>query len=134
MAISDFVQMRGRLVAESRMTSRVTIARKSGKAKVDGYDVPVWERVHTDLPFRLDGSAANDGGSIGVTIGGVRFEGATCVGHVPATTTDLRDDDLIEITEGESVGRFFRIEKATLLDQKTARRFPLADTQRPKEW
>lgn len=126
-----------RAVAEARMTSRVTIHRKLPVADwpvVNGIKVPTWTTPHVDLPFRLDGSAANDGGSVGVRIGDVVFQGATSVGHVPAATRDLEDDDFVEITSGEAAGRVLRIEKATLLDQKTARRFPLADVQRPEEW
>ncbi len=134
MALSD-VLARGRTMANERMTSRVVVMRKTGgKVKVNGYDVPEWGAVHVDLPFRSSGGSSGDGGSRGVTIGGVTFEEATGIGSVPATTVDLRDDDLIEVTAGEWAGDVWRIVAAIRYDQKTARRLPIVETARPEEW
>lgn len=128
-----------RAAAESRMTSRVRTRRASPRAtwQVDpatGLKVPTWTTPHADLPFRLDGGSAGDGGSTGVTIGGITFEGATAVGHFPFSTRDLEDDDLIEVTLGEWVGTVWRIVKAIGADQKTARRVPIVEHRLPEEW
>lgn len=124
-----------RAEAERRMTSRVAVMRLTGDATtVDGYDVPEWVSVHVDLPFRLDSGGSADGGSRGVTVGGVTFEEATGVGHVLAGVVDLKDDDLLEITEGEWAGDVYRVVAAVRYDQKTARRVPIAEVDRPEEW
>lgn len=133
-AISDELPFL-RAEAEARMTSRVTVRRKTGGTTiVNGLEVPAWATVHADLPFRSGGGTSGDGGSRGVTIGGVTFEEATAVGHVPATTVDLADNDLIEVTSGEWAGDVFRIVAAIRYDQKTARRVPIVEAQRPEEW
>lgn len=122
--------------ALERMTSRVVVMRKTGARvkNAKGYDVPEWAAVHVGLPFRSSGGAGGDGGSRGVTIGGVTFEEATGIGSVPATTADLRDDDLLEVTDGEWVGDVFRVVAAVRYDQKTARRLPIVEAKRPEEW
>ena len=126
---------RGRAAAEARMTSRAVVMRKTGaKVKVNGYDVPEWASVHVDLPWRTAAGSSGDGGSRGVTVGGVTFEEATGVGHCPATTADLRDDDLVEVTTGEWAGDVYRIVAAIRYDQKTARRLPVVGAARPTEW
>lgn len=133
----DYALTAGRSAAESRMTSRVTIRRKTGATAQDetsGEEVPIWDDVHTDLPFRSDGGSSSDGGSRTVTIGGVTFEDATGVGHVPATTDDIEDGDLIDVTSGEWAGDVFRIVAAIRYDQKTARRLPIVEEPRPAEW
>jgi hypothetical protein len=123
---------RGRLAAESRMSSRVTIRRRSSRTtqnETTGEESAVWDVVYTDLPFRSDG-----GGSQTVTLGEVTFEDATGVGHLPASTTNLADGDLIEVTSGEWAGDVFRIVAAIRYDQKTARRLPIVEEPRPTEW
>lgn len=122
--------------ARSRMTSRVVVMRKTGAktTDADGFEHPEWAAVHVDLPFRLGSGSNGDGGSQGVAIGGVTFEDATAVGHMPAETRDLRDDDLVEITSGEWPGDVFRIVAAVGYDQKTARRVPIVEEVRPREW
>lgn len=118
------------------MTSRVTVRRKLDTTTTNdaGYEVPDWLVVHADLPFRTGAGSSGDGGSRGVTIGGVTFEDATAVGHFPATTADLRDDDFIDVVSGEWVGSVFRIVAAIAYDQKTARRLPIVEESRPEEW
>ena len=124
-----------RAEAEARQRSRVSVMRKTGdKTKVNGYQVPEWGAVHVDLPFRKDNGGSSDGGSRGVTIGGVTFEDATGIGHMPADTADLRDDDLLEVTSGEGTGEVLRIVAAVRYDQKTARRVPIVEEPRPEEW
>lgn len=118
------------------MTSRVTVRRQSGTATdpETGLEGPGWVSVYADLPFRLGGSSSGDGGTRRVTIGGVEYQQATAVGHMPADTTDLRDGDLLEITSGEWSGSVFRIIEAVKGDQKTARRVPIVEVSRPGEW
>lgn len=114
------------------MSSRVTIRRRSSRTtqnETTGEESAVWDVVYTDLPFRSDGS-----GSRTVTIGEVTFEDATGVGHLPASTTNLADGDLIEVTSGEWAGDVFRIVAAIRYDQKTARRLPIVEETRPTEW
>lgn len=126
----------GRAAAELGMTSRAVTMRKTGDTTegANGYEVPEWAAVHTDLPFRSDGNSSGDGGSRGVEIGGVTFEDATGVGKIPALTTDIEDDDYVLVTSGEWAGDVFRIVAAVHYDQKTARRVPIVEEVRPEEW
>lgn len=114
------------------MASRVAVMRTTGHVLQDessGLEVPEWAAVYTDLSFRLIG-----GQSHSVTIGGVEFEEATARGDMPVTTTDLADGDLIEVVSGEWAGAVYRIVEAVKGDQRTARRVPVAEVQRPEEW
>lgn len=113
------------------MTSTVAVMRKTGDTTTDeqGYEVPEWETVHYDLPFRLVPK-----GSRTVTIGGVDFESATARGDLPWDTTDLADDDFLEIVSGEWEGSVFRVVEAIKGDQRTARRVPVEEVPRPEEW
>lgn len=122
--------------AQDRMQSRVTVRRRTGKTAQNshGEESPIWGVVHTDLPFRLDGSASSDGGSHTVNVGGVIYEQATAVGHFPATTDDLKDGDYILVTSGEWTDAVYSIIEALRADQKTARRMPIAEQSRPTEW
>lgn len=116
------------------MTSRVNIWRRTGDTTVvDGLEVDEWEPIYVDHPFRSSGGSG-DGGSRGVTIGGVTFEDATGVGHMPADTIDLADDDLIEVISGEWLDDVFRIVAAVRYDQRTARRVPIVEAERPAGW
>lgn len=109
--------------------------RKTGDTtEVNGFEVPVWAAVHVDLPFRSDGGGSSDGGSRSVTVGGVTFEDATGIGHMPATTADLEDDDLLDVFAGEWAGDVYRVVAAVRYDQKTARRVPIVEQARPEEW
>lgn len=127
----------GRMAAEARMQSRVTVMRKTGDVdpvEDNGYETPEWASVYIDLPFRSTGAGTGDGGSRGVEIGGVRFEDATGIGSVPAATLDLQDDDLLLVTSGEWADDVFRVVAAVRYDQKTARRLPIVEEPRPEEW
>lgn len=125
--------------AEARMTSRATIYRKTDRTAQDestGYDAPVWDVLGV-LPFRLDTGGDSNGGSRGVTVGGVTYEEASGVGHIPTDadarlTSPLADGDLADVT-GETAG-VWRVIAAVAYDQKTARRLPIAEEQRPEEW
>lgn len=135
-SIVTAAQANGAAVAEARMQSRVRIMRKTGGTTTDanGYEVPEWAVIYADLPFRSSAGSSGDGGSRGVTIGGVTFEDATGIGNMPATTTGLRDDDLVDVEVGEWPGDVFRIVAAVRYDQKTARRVPIVEEVRPSEW
>ncbi len=52
----------------------------------------------------------------------------------PFDTTDLADNDFIDITAGKSAGKAYRIVEAEDQDQATARRVPVVGEQRPEEW
>ena len=126
-----------RAEAEARMGSRVTIRRDTGevdRAPSTTLERPLWDTVDTEVPFRLDGSGSGDGGTRTVSIDGVDYQEATAVGHLPATRTDLADNDLLDLTTGEWAGTVWRVIKAVRADQKTARRVPIVEVGRPKEW
>jgi hypothetical protein len=117
--------------AEARMTSRCTIRRRAGRTKdTDGFDVQGWTVVHTDLPVRLDSlSARGAGGYRTVTIGDSQFEVEHLLAHLPASTTNIVDRDVLEITTGEQVGRHFQVIEAGSADQKTARHVPIFEVR-----
>jgi hypothetical protein len=121
--------------AEARMTSRAAIMRKTGgTTTVDGLEVPEWATVYADTPFRLGGAQRGGSGTQTVTVGGVSTQVALRVGNLPADTSDLHDNDFIEITAGENVGVVLRIVEASWQDQATARRVPVVSEARPEEW
>ena len=125
---------RGRAAAEARMLSRCTIRRKTGNTViVDGFEVPEWEVIYTDLPCRL-ATSPGPARSRTQSPGGVEIERSTPRLDVPAPTSDLRDDDHADITSGENSGRVVRLREADWSDQATARRIPVEATERPKEW
>jgi hypothetical protein len=118
------------------MTSRCTIRRKTGATTIDpttGFKVPVWDVVHTALPLRLAGET-DASQSRRIETAGVEFQIAMRVAHLPASTSDLRDGDLIDVTSGENAGMVLRVIEAGWQDQATARRVPVAAAQRPAEW
>lgn len=126
-----------RAEAEARMVSTVTIRRKTGltaQNETTGLKDPIWDEVYTDHPFRLGGADRGGSGTRTVTIGGVETQVAARVGSLPASTDDLRDGDLIDITAGENAGVVLHIIEATWQDQATARRVPVFEVQRPSEW
>lgn len=125
--------------AQSRMLSRVTVRRRTGYTTQDetsGLEVPVWEDVYTGLPFRLGGSQTSLASTHSHTqdLAGADIQLAARTGHVPVTTTNLADDDYIEVTAGENAGLVVRIVEATWQDQATARRVPVIEAIRPTEW
>lgn len=125
--------------AESRMTATATIRRKvpgpTVQDETTGREIPEWEPVAEDVPFRLGG-----GGERRVTIGGVELTLAARIGHMPAKDADdpdrieLRDGDFVEVTSGENEGTVWSVVEADRADQQTAYRAPLIATQRPEEW
>lgn len=120
--------------AEARMTSRCTVRRKTGTTVVDGVKVAVWTPTYTALPLRLVGLSDSQSQSRRVETAGVEFQLAIRTAHIPASTSNLRDGDFIEVTSGENAGMVLRIVEADWSDQTTARRVPVVATQRPEEW
>ena len=126
-----------RAEAEARMKacSRATVKRQNGTTTdADGYEVPAWEVVYTDIPCRISAGSTSDGGSRGVSIGGVTFEDATGVGHFPHPSPLFRDGDIFELTAGDWVGDFFMVVAAIRYDQQTARRLPIKEAAEPDGW
>jgi hypothetical protein len=124
-----------RAEAESRMTSTCTVMRPGGTTTdADGYEVPEWAPVHTDLPCRLGGADQGGSGTRTTSIGGAEVQLASRVLSVPADTTGLTDGDLVEMTGGENTGLVLRVLEVAFQDQATARRLPVVETQRPEEW
>lgn len=122
--------------AEARMLSRCTVHRKTGDTTTDadGWEVPEWAAVYTNLRLRLGGTPQGGAGFRRVTVGDVEVDLAVRVASLPASTDDLIDGDLIEVTSGENSGVVLRIVEASWQDQATARRVPVVETQRPSEW
>lgn len=126
-----------RAQAESRMLSRATIRRKTGRAEPDestGLQVTVWETIHADIPCRIAGMAANSSPYRTVNIAGASMEVAARVAHFPHDTTGLRDGDLIDVTAGETAPSVWHIIEADAADQQTALRVPVIAAERPEEW
>lgn len=113
------------------MTSRCTVHR-SGTKTVDenGWEVSGWSVTYSELPLRIGGGERYRT----VTVGQSDVQVAVRIAHLPALTDDLRDGDLIEVTDGENVGMVLRIVEASWQDQATARRVPVVETERPSEW
>lgn len=124
-----------RAQAERRMTSRVTVGRRTGGTtdNDDDMQVEAWAAVHTDLPFRLSAGSAGAGYRT-VRVGDAEVQIAVRVGHMPASTSNLQDGDLIRVTAGENVGLVLQIAEATGHDQATARRVPVFEVQLPEGW
>ncbi|MGH3996681.1 MAG: DUF6093 family protein [Pseudonocardiaceae bacterium] len=121
----------GRAAAEARMTSRCTVRRKTGETPEGEI---VWTDVYTDLPVRLAGTIRGQSQARRVETAGVEFEIAMRTANFPASTDNLRDNDLAEITSGDNAGVVLRIVEADWQDQSTARRVPVVATLRPEEW
>ena len=121
----------GRRFAEARMLSRCTIRRKTGE---DAEGENVWADVYTALPMRLAGTIRGQSQSRRTQTAGVEYETAMRTANFPATTSNLQDGDLVDITSGENAGVVLRIVEADWQDQATARRLPVVETLRPEEW
>lgn len=129
------VLARGRRAAEARMTSRCTVRRRGGPAVVvDGFKVPAWTVVHSDLPVRVGGVSRGANPARRDDLAAGEVEVAVRTAHFPYSTADLADSDYVEITSGENAGLVIRIVEATWQDQATARRVPVVSVVRPKEW
>lgn len=113
------------------MLSRCTIRRKTGE---DTEGENVWADVYTALPMRLAGTIRGQSQSRRTQTAGVEYETAMRTANFPATTSNLQDGDLVDITSGENAGVVLRIVEADWQDQATARRLPVVETLRPEEW
>lgn len=126
-----------RAEAEARMTSTVTIRRKTGhwiQDETTGVEEPEWLVLHTDAAFRLGGSDSGDSASRRQTVGGMDVQTAVRIGHLPVAINDLQDGDWLDITSGDNTGTAWLIVEADFKDQATARRMPLLAQDRPEEW
>lgn len=101
---------------------------------VDGLKVPKWDTVHALLEGRIAGSRGGAAASRTVRVGDTEVQVAVREWHCAATTTDLRDGDVIAITAGENAGLFLQLVEAEWQDQATARRLPVVQIQKPKGW
>ena len=111
--------------------STATVRRTTGRTTQDestGLEVPVWAVVYSG-PCRFVGGATRT-----VTIAGVEQQVETAEVHFPHDTTDLADGDLVEMTAGEWSGTVLSIVEAVKGDQRTARRVPVVQHDRPSEW
>lgn len=125
-----------RQLAESRMTSRCTIRRATGRGaqnEATGRQTPTWQVTYSSLPIRVGGSR-DAAQTRREDVSGVELQTALRIAHLPHDTSNLRDGDLIEITSGENTGIVLRIVEATWQDQATARRLPVEQVTRPREW
>lgn len=121
--------------AESRMTSRATVKRPGGPPViVDGLETDGWLTQHTELPGRLAGTRGGAAQNRTITLGQTEVQVALREWHCPASTSGLRDGDVIEVTEGENAGVFLRVVEASWQDQATARRVPVVEIQQPEGW
>lgn len=125
----------GRQWAEARMTSRCTIRRQTGNMVLDAdnQQVPEWEVIYTDLPCRI-ASSPSAARSRTQRPGEAELERATPRLDFPASTSDLADNDHVEIDSGENAGRVYRLIESDWTDQATARRIPVMAVERPTEW
>jgi len=135
--VSEAELAEARAEAESRMTSRVTIRRPPAPGAtatvVNGFEVRAWSTVASGVPFRLGGNQGA-GAYRRVTVGSAEVQVATRIGSLPASQTDLKDGDFLDVTAGESAGLVLRVVEAIWQDQATARRVPVVEVQRPEEW
>lgn len=138
----DAIRNAGRRAAAARMGavldgSDVTLKRKSGNAvqnETTGIEAQTWTQTYA-TPARLSSQGSKRGaGAKGLTPGGVAWEQADRILHLPATVTDLVTGDVAQITAGESTGTFWRVLEATRHDQMTARRVPVLQVDRPEGW
>lgn len=132
MATPDVIDA-GRRRAETRMTSTCSVRRPTGTTVVDGVETDAYTTDVYFGPFRLAGPNAA-AGSRTKTTGGVEYEVAARVAHFPALTPGLRDGDVLEVTDGENAGLFFRLIEVDAADQQTALRVPVESVSKPGGW
>lgn len=113
------------------MRARALVKREGGPPViVDGLETPGWATVNAALPCWIDSGT----GTRTVTIGQTEMQVASRVLKVPASTTGLRDGDIVAIQGGACDGRFFRIVEATIADQKKQQELPIVEVQQPEGW
>ncbi len=127
--------LRGEALA--RMTSRVTIRRKTGSTTWNqalGTETPEWLTVGADVPFRLGGVPRGASTTRTVTVAGTEVEVPVRYGNLPHDWADLADGDYLEVTAGENAAMVYLLVEASWQDQSTARRVPIVGVDRPEEW
>ncbi|MDN7120301.1 hypothetical protein INN71_02730 [Nocardioides sp. ChNu-153] len=128
-------QLRG--YAEDRMRSRVAVGRRTGGRGTDpttGALVDQYVVVHPDLAARLAGNANGQSQSTRAAAGAAEASLAKRVLHLPYSTPELSDGDIVHIVVGERAGTWWRIEEGDLADQQAAARYPVTATTRPEGW
>lgn len=133
--------------AESRMESRCTLLRPTGRMDQDedsGREYPVWQTLAVNVPLRVAGPPRSASPSRAESVPGGDVQTGRPIGSVPlviewlddvpAADREHRDGDHIDVTAGETAGLVLSIVEADPTDQTTARRFTVEAVQRPEEW
>ena len=123
--------------AESRMTSRLLLRRKTTETVInaEGLDVAVWEDIYVDLPCWVDWEASGSNSGVNINVGaGVQVTRARRVLKVPHTATLGKDHDVARISGGALDGKFFRLTEVTFADQKKQQEIPIIECSRPEGW
>jgi hypothetical protein len=137
MSLNQFALARGRAAAESRMTSRCTIRRKTSATTTDpdGFQIPVWEDVHVDLMCWVDREGAGSTAPVNINVGGgVEFSRARRVLKIPHDATQSSDNNVAKVSGGACDGKFFRLTEVTFADQKKQQEIPIIEIERPEGW
>lgn len=127
---------RGRELAESLMTSTCRIGRNVGVGQQDeatGRRSIQWQIVYTGKT-RVRGQNAGTSPYRPDTPGTVPVNNAVRTIKLPASVTDVRDGDIVEITSGDLTGVFFQLDEAALQDLAVERRIQAVETSRPDDW
>ncbi|HEY9353403.1 MAG TPA: DUF6093 family protein [Nocardioides sp.] len=122
--------------AESRMTSRLLLRRKTGATViVDGKDVAELSDVYVDLPCWVDWEASGPNSGVNVNVGaGVTVTRSRRVLKIPHHATACRDHDIARISGGALDGKFFRLTEVTFADHKKQQEIPIIESPRPEGW
>lgn len=122
--------------AESRMTSRLLLRRKTGATViVDGNDVYEWADVYVDLPCWIDWEASGPNSGLNINVGaGVTVTRARRVLKIPHHATAGRDHDVARISGGALDGKFFRLTEVTFADHKKQQEIAIIEAPRPEGW
>lgn len=126
-----------RAEAEARMRGTARVRRRSGRTvqdEISGREVPVWDVIEAGVPVRIAGANRGSAPTRRLAVGGVEVQVGVRVAHLPTSTQDLADGDLIEVYAGESAGSVWRVIEGDRQDQATAYRVPVLSAERPEEW
>lgn len=135
--ITDDEMAEHRADAESRMTSRALIGRRTGARATapSGAIVDAYALVCPDpLPARLRGSRGGDSPSRTVSAGDAEVQVGTPELHLPRWVDDVQDGDVIHIVSGERTDSWWLVVEGDLADQQTATRLPVVATTKPEGW
>lgn len=122
--------------AESRMTSRLLLRRKTGATViVDGKDVANWSDVYVDLPCWVDWEGSQSRSGVNINVGaGVEITRSRRVLKIPHHATNGRNHDVGMVSGGALDGKFFRLTEVTFADQKKQQEIPIIECPRPEGW